>query len=142
GALEYLGRIDSQVKLRGFRIEPGEIETTLQAHPAVQEAVVILREEDEARRYLVAYVVVRAGSSPEASQMQEYLHKQLPDYMVPTFIVFLESMPLTPNGKVDRVAIGRGQAPQAQRSTPLRLAPDRETLVTSYTPLQELLGQI
>ena len=110
GTIEYLGRIDSQVKLRGYRIELGEIETTLQAHPSVQEAVVVLREESETRKYLIAYVVARTGDSPETSQMQGYLREQLPDYMVPTNVVFLEALPLTPNGKVDRNALGQVQA--------------------------------
>jgi natural product biosynthesis luciferase-like monooxygenase protein/amino acid adenylation domain-containing protein len=140
GTIEYLGRIDSQIKLRGFRIELGEIEATLRAHPAVQEAVIVLREEGEDNKYLVAYVApvaspleAHAGSSLEPSQMQEYLHERLPDYMVPTFVVFLETLPLTPNGKVDRKALPIVDSTQRR---------EHKTAVAPSTALQELLAGI
>ncbi len=146
GAIEYLGRIDQQVKLRGFRIELGEIEATLRAYPAVQDAVVVLQEESEAWQYLVAYVVPRTGESlttvgagqaqgtaPTGPALQGHLREQLPDYMVPTRVVFLETMPLTPNGKVDRKAL-----PVSDRSQ----FPEGTEIVAPQTPLQEQLALI
>jgi hypothetical protein len=111
GAIEFLGRIDQQVKLRGFRIEPGEIEATLRGHARVQDAVVVLCEEDEERRYLAAYVA-KASTPLEPleeqstqEELQNYLRERLPDYMVPAVIVSLQTLPLTPNGKVNRKAL-------------------------------------
>ncbi|ACK73821.1 amino acid adenylation domain protein (plasmid) [Gloeothece citriformis PCC 7424] len=101
GNIEYLGRIDHQVKLRGFRIELGEIEATLTKHPLVQEAVVLLRENEVKQSYLVGYVVPQQASLTEI-ELLGFLKEQLPDYMTPQTLVFLPSLPLTPNGKVDR----------------------------------------
>ena len=104
GELEFLGRTDGQVKLRGYRIEIGEIEAALLAHPAVAEAAVALREEGGGR--LVAYAVPAAGAhAPTASELRAHLRERLPDYMVPSAYVALEALPLTPNGKVDRNAL-------------------------------------
>ncbi len=105
GQLEYLGRIDQQIKLRGHRIELSEIEAVLRDHAAVQEAVVVLRGESEANKYLLAYVVAQAGQQPTYRELQQHLRKRLPDYMLPTALVYLETLPLTPNGKVDRKAL-------------------------------------
>lgn len=105
GILEYLGRIDHQIKLRGFRIEPGEIETALLAHPAVQQSVVVLREDAQGESYLVAYVVLSDQQTITVSEARSLLRKTLPDYMIPAVFVFLDALPLTPNGKVDRVAL-------------------------------------
>jgi acyl-coenzyme A synthetase/AMP-(fatty) acid ligase len=153
GAIEYLGRIDQQVKLRGFRIELGEIEATLRAYPAVQDAVVVLQEESEAWQYLVAYVVARTGESlttvgagqaqgtaPTGPALQGHLREQLPDYMVPTRVVFLETMPLTPNGKVDRKALPVSDRSQFPEGT--EIAPGASPLVAPQTPLQEQLALI
>jgi amino acid adenylation domain-containing protein len=98
GELEFLGRIDNQVKLRGYRIEPGEIESALTRHPDVQQAVVVARE-DASGKQLVAYVV---GSTSNPASLRTYLAERLPDYMVPSAILRLETFPLTPNGKIDR----------------------------------------
>jgi amino acid adenylation domain-containing protein len=103
GNLEFVGRIDFQVKIRGFRVELGEIEAVLEKHPAVAQAVVIAREAGNGKQ-LAAYVIAGAGGA-NAGELREYLKKQLPDYMVPADFVFLESFPLTPNGKVDRRAL-------------------------------------
>lgn len=105
GAIDYLGRLDHQVKVRGFRIELGEIEATLAAHPAVREVVVIAREDVPGDKRLIAYVVVRAEPAATASALREYVSRKLPDYMVPSHIVQLDAMPLSPNGKVDRAAL-------------------------------------
>ena len=100
GNLEFVGRVDEQVKLRGYRIELGEIEAVLRGHQQVREAVVVLSEEDGDKR-LVAYVV----SDAEAGELRAYLKEQLPDYMVPSFFVALDELPLLPNGKINRRAL-------------------------------------
>jgi natural product biosynthesis luciferase-like monooxygenase protein/amino acid adenylation domain-containing protein len=105
GAIEFLGRIDQQVKLRGFRIELGEIEAVLQTHPAVQEAVVVLREEETVGQYLAAYVVTQRTEPHLQEELQSHLRRQLPDYMVPAIFVPLETVPLTPNGKLNHKAL-------------------------------------
>ncbi len=101
--VEFLGRADHQVKIRGFRIELGEIEARLAEHAAVERAVVVLREDREGDRRLVAYVVARAPVAGGA--LRDFLAERLPDHMVPARIVLLESFPLTANGKVDRAAL-------------------------------------
>src|SRR5581483_9755805 len=109
GCLEYRGRIDFQVKIRGFRIEPGEIETVLRQHPLIREAVVVAQEGVAAHKRLVAYIVVAGGEQGavtlSTSEVQDFLRRQLPDYMVPAQVISLEALPLTPNGKVDRRAL-------------------------------------
>jgi amino acid adenylation domain-containing protein len=105
GNIEFLGRQDDQVKIRGFRIEPGEIEVVLAQHPAVQEIVVIAREDVPGNKRLVAYLVVNQTSAPTVSQLHQFLKQKLPEYMIPSAIVNLEALPLTPNGKVDRRAL-------------------------------------
>jgi thioesterase domain-containing protein len=99
GQIEFLGRADSQLKLRGFRIEPGEIETRLREHPAVREVVVIATTEVDKR--LVAYVVP-AQSGANAHDLRDYLREKLPEYMVPSAFVLMDAFPLSPNGKIDR----------------------------------------
>jgi hypothetical protein len=103
GSIEFLGRVDHQVKLRGYRIELAEIESALMRHPAVEDAVVMLRD-DAAGRRLVGYVAT-GDSAVTPGELRRFLHDSLPDYMVPTAFVTLAAMPLTPNGKVDREAL-------------------------------------
>jgi amino acid adenylation domain-containing protein len=105
GNIEFLGRLDDQVKIRGFRIELGEIEAVLGQHPAVEETVVMVREDVPGNKRLVAYVVVNQTSAPTVSQLHQFLKQKLPEYMIPSAIVKLEALPLTPNGKVDRRAL-------------------------------------
>ncbi|MEG4838969.1 amino acid adenylation domain-containing protein [Microcoleus sp. B9-D4] len=109
GNLEFLDRTDRQVKIRGFRIELGEIESALSQHPDVQEAVILAREEDSGGKRLIAYLVLNSavsiGNSALIKNLRSFLRNQLPDYMVPASFMFLESMPLTPNGKVDFKAL-------------------------------------
>jgi amino acid adenylation domain-containing protein/non-ribosomal peptide synthase protein (TIGR01720 family) len=104
GELEYLGRIDHQVKVRGFRIEPGEIENRLLADPQVREAVVLARPRPEGAR-LVAYVCPQPGAQIDIESLRANLARALPDYMVPSALVALASLPLNANGKVDRNAL-------------------------------------
>ncbi len=106
GNIEFLGRRDNQVKLRGFRIELGEIEVALSQHPAVQEAVVVVREDGAGGPQLVAYIVPNESlpDGPEHT-LRTHLRQTLPDYMIPTYFVRLAALPLTPNGKVDRRAL-------------------------------------
>jgi amino acid adenylation domain-containing protein/non-ribosomal peptide synthase protein (TIGR01720 family) len=105
GCLEYLGRCDDQVQLRGFRVELGEIESVLTKYPAVRQAVVALRDCGSDDQRLVAYVVAQEGQSPVSSALREWLGKGLPGYMIPSAFVILDDLPLTPNGKVDRKAL-------------------------------------
>ncbi|HKE58226.1 MAG TPA: amino acid adenylation domain-containing protein, partial [Pyrinomonadaceae bacterium] len=101
GTLEFLRRKDQQVKLRGHRIEPGEIENILSEHEAVRESVVILREDQPGEKRLVAYLVnADSAESVSAAELRSYLKQRLPDYMVPANFVWLQSLPLTPNGKI------------------------------------------
>ena len=105
GEIEYLGRIDQQIKIRGFRVEPSEIEATLDEHPAVRESVVIAREDATGDKRLVAYVVARGGELFSAETLRDHLRQRLPGYMLPAAIVKVEALPLTEHGKVDRRAL-------------------------------------
>ena len=113
GNIELIGRIDHQVKIRGHRIELGEIVAALKQHPAIQQAVVVAREDKPGNKRLVAYVVSDPSTKPTQTELRNVLKKQLPDYMVPSTIILLDKLPLSPNGKVDRSAL---PAPQAIRS--------------------------
>jgi len=122
GRLEFLGRLDHQVKLRGFRIELGEIETALGRYPGVREAVVMVREDVPGDKRLVAYL----SSDQQAmsvTAVREFLTGKLPNYMLPAAVVRMDSMPLTPNGKIDRKAL---PAPETKRSAREFVAPSTE----------------
>jgi len=105
GEIEFVGRRDFQIKIRGFRVELGEIEAALAKHAAVREALVLAREEGLNHKRLVGYVIPAAGARPDAAELRKFLKRQLPEYMVPPDFVLLDEFPLTPNGKVDRKAL-------------------------------------
>ncbi|HEY5910146.1 MAG TPA: MupA/Atu3671 family FMN-dependent luciferase-like monooxygenase [Verrucomicrobiae bacterium] len=113
GNIEILGRLDYQVKIRGHRVELGEIEALLNSHPAVRESVVIAKEGAGGDKKLVAYVVPRAGEAPNRQQLRHYAQERVPDYMVPAQVVLLTEFPQTPNKKIDRKAL---PAPEAAPS--------------------------
>lgn len=127
GAIEYLGRIDHQVKMRGLRIELGEIESVLFTHPAVREAVVVAREEETGDKRLVAYLTMHATVTAET--LRAHLHSSLPDYMMPSAFVFLDALPLSPNGKIDRRAL---PAP----------AQEQNSYIAPRTSIESMLAQV
>lgn len=115
GNVEFLGRMDRQVKIRGFRIELQEIEAVLAEHPEVQQAIVHLPEESGPQQRLVAYIVLRKEGRTTKDELRRFLKEKLPDYMVPRAMVFLEAIPLTPNGKVDYRALPTASLVEPQR---------------------------
>ncbi|MFF0741810.1 amino acid adenylation domain-containing protein [Streptomyces sp. NPDC004111] len=136
GTLEFLGRADGQVKLRGFRVEPGETETVLAAHPGVARVAVVVRDDAAGGRQLVAYAVPRPGSSPDAAALRAHASAALPDYLVPTAYVLLDTLPLAATGKVDRAAL---PAPEAAPATG-RAAPATGTEKILSGIFAEVLG--
>jgi amino acid adenylation domain-containing protein len=124
GQLHHLGRLDHQVKIRGFRIELGEVESVLCQHPEVREAIVVVRTTNPDDPRLVAHMVPSAVA-PAAADLREHLRKQLPEYMVPGEFAFIDKLPLTANGKVDRKALAAASA--REPSTELSVAPVTET---------------
>jgi amino acid adenylation domain-containing protein len=102
GELEYVGRTDNQIKVRGFRVELGEIEAALREHSAVSEALVTAQDDDSGEKRLVAYVVPQEGEQLNPAELRRALKERLPEYMVPAWFIELDKLPLTPNGKVDR----------------------------------------
>lgn len=114
GMLEHLGRLDFQVKVRGFRIELGDIEANLARHADVAQAVVMVREDRPGDQRIVAYLVLRPSDDPDATRFRTHLHALLPDYMVPQHFLTLDTIPLLPNGKIDRARL---PAPQAFQSS-------------------------
>jgi amino acid adenylation domain-containing protein len=128
GQVIHLGRLDHQVKIRGFRIELGEIEAILAMHRAVQSAVVVPRDTDKSgSAYLAAYVVPRSGMSLAVAELRAALQEAVPEYMIPSVFVLMSTLPMTPNGKVDRKAL-----PEPER--------DRASLASAYvaprTPIE------
>ncbi|MEG4588313.1 amino acid adenylation domain-containing protein [Microcoleus sp. MOSTC5] len=133
GNIEFLGRSDNQIKVRGFRIEIGEIEVALSQHPNVRQAVVAVREDElVGNKCLVAYAAFGQEGAIAASELRSFLKEKLPEYMLPSAFVLLEALPLTPNGKVDRKAL---RAPDTE-NFPLNAA------FAPRTPEEQLLAEI
>jgi acyl-coenzyme A synthetase/AMP-(fatty) acid ligase/acyl carrier protein len=134
GNLEFLGRIDHQVKIRGHRVELGEVEAALADHPGVRECAVLAREDAPGDRRLVAYVVPANAAMPLAGELRSFLQVRLPDHMVPSAFVLLDApLPVTPNGKLDRRAL---PAPDQSR-------PDlAEAFIAPRTPVEETIASI
>ncbi|MEU7134967.1 amino acid adenylation domain-containing protein [Streptomyces sp. NPDC046261] len=105
GELEFIGRADHQVKIRGHRVEPGEAQTVLEQHPLVHQAFVLAREEPHGDTRLVAYVVPVPGVAPDVAELRRHAVERLPDYMVPSAFMCVGELPVTPNGKIDRKAL-------------------------------------
>ena len=123
GGIDFLGRIDHQVKVRGFRVELGEIETALRKHPGVKDALLLSEDREESgEQRLVAYVVFEPGGAPSAEDLRRYLQGKLPSYMIPASFVSLERFPMTAGGKIDRIALLKMQGdvlkPQTERIFP------------------------
>lgn len=135
GTLEFLGRKDFQVKIRGFRIELGEIEATLIQHPAVREAIVITSPDISEDKRLVAYIVPNSKSVPSAEELCNFLKDRLPNYMVPAVFVILDALPLTANGKVNRLALPIPDSTR-QESANTAIAP-RDELEIQLTKIWE-----
>ena len=133
GRVVFLGRLDHQVKLRGYRIEMGEIEAALLEQRAVREAVVIAREDVPGDKRLVGYLTTRPGESVDPADLRAALREKLPEYMVPAQIVVLPSLPLTPNAKVDRKAL---PAPDQLRAAP------EAAYVAPSTPLEATIAAV
>lgn len=135
GNIEFLGRIDYQVKIRGYRIELGEIEEVLNTHPDARETVVLAKDDKTGKKQLVAYVVPEQKEREDAlePQLRSFLQDKLPNYMVPSAFVLLETFPLTPNGKVDRRAL-----PEPDRSR----RELEKTFVAPRSSVEEILAEI
>ena len=141
GNIEFLGRLDNQVKIRGHRVELGEIEAALNQHPAVKTSVVIahsdLFENPKFKiknpKSLIAYVVAKQQAAPSVGELRGYLKEKLPEYMVPSTFIIIDNLPLTPNGKVNRTALTPPDG--------IRPELDRE-LVTPRTEIEEMVAQV
>ncbi|HEY3102647.1 MAG TPA: phosphopantetheine-binding protein, partial [Pyrinomonadaceae bacterium] len=132
GNLEYLGRVDDQVKIRGYRIELGEIETALRQHAGVSDCAVVVCEAAADERRLVAFMAPGELQNRDTESVRTFLENKLPDYMVPATFVWIETLPLTTNGKVDRKALVL-QAPAVSADS---------VFVEARTPVEETLAGI
>ena len=142
GNIEYLGRADNQVKIRGHRIELGEIEAALAEHPAIRESIVVARDctvdsptsdHRESQKQLVAHFVPNDGMMPTAIELRNFLRRKLPEFMLPSMLISLETMPLTPNGKVDRLALAALEA---------GVDPVANDFVAPRSEIEEMIAQV
>ncbi len=140
GNIEYLGRVDQQVKIRGFRVEPGEIEAALRGCPNVRAAVVSISDDARGDKRLVAHVVPETRPEVTATGLREHLKRKLPAYMIPDALVFLDALPLSSNGKIDRRALSISMPDQDESSAIGFVAP-RDDLETRLARIwEEVLG--
>jgi amino acid adenylation domain-containing protein len=139
GNIEFLGRVDFQIKIRGHRIEAGEIEAALMQHPGVRSAVITTIGEQHNKERLVAYIVSEQKPTPTIEELSDFLKKKLPDYMVPSAFVFLDALPLSANGKVDRRALPT-QESLLQKVEVAYVAPQTDIEQIIANVWQELLG--
>jgi amino acid adenylation domain-containing protein len=139
GNIEFLGRVDFQIKIRGYRIEAGEIEAALTEHSAVRSAVITTMGEEHSKQQLVAYIVPEEKLTPTIEGLSEFLKNKLPDYMVPSAFIFLDTLPLSANGKVDRRALPT-QESLLQKVEVAYVAPQTDIEQIIATVWQELLG--
>jgi amino acid adenylation domain-containing protein len=133
GRIECIGRLDHQVKVRGYRIELGEIETALADHSAVNKNVVVVKEDKPGEKRLVAYIVPEKDATISPSEMRAHLKRTLPDYMIPSAFVTLEEFPLTPNGKINRLALPAPDSGQLE---------NRHEYAAPCSPMEETLVKI
>jgi amino acid adenylation domain-containing protein len=133
GRIEFVARVDHQVKVRGFRVELKEVEAALEQHPSTRQAVVLAREDAPGVKRLVAYVVAEPPSVPTTSELRSFVRERLPEYMVPSAYVVLDAFPMTPSGKIDRRAL----------PPPEQTRPDlAEDFVAPRNPTEQLLAEI
>lgn len=140
GTIDYLGRIDHQIKIRGYRIELGEIESLMREHSAVDEVVVLLREDVEGDKRLVAYIKPVANVVLDQNVIKGYLKTDLPEFMVPSIFIEVTSMPLTPNGKIDRKALPPPRNEKSVTSTAAYVQPENELQKTIAVIWQDVLS--
>lgn len=133
GKIEFLGRIDNQVKLRGHRIELEEIEAIMRQHPAIKEAVAVTRDDKQIEKRLIGYMILEEGREVTTGEIRSYLKNKLPEFMVPSGFVILDKLPLTPNGKIDRRAL-----PELEPGRPDL----EEKFVEARTPVEEILASV
>ncbi|MGA2743542.1 MAG: non-ribosomal peptide synthetase [Candidatus Sulfotelmatobacter sp.] len=139
GEIAFLGRMDEQVKVRGYRVEPSEVSTVLGQHPAVESSVVVATEDTPGEKHLVAYLVLAPGATVSATTLREYLRQRLPDYMVPAAFVAIPSLPVTEQGKINRSglpAVNGNRLPDEAYVAPRTLVEDE--LVKILAPLLKL----
>jgi len=139
GNVEYLGRIDNQIKIRGFRVELGEIESVLRKHPAVLDTAVVAREDSPGEKRIVAYYVQRDGGSCQPRELRDLLAQSLPDYMIPAAFMKLPALPLSANGKVERRALPKPDE-SSRAASDVRMAPRNSLEETIAKIWQNLLG--
>jgi amino acid adenylation domain-containing protein len=139
GNIEYLGRIDKQVKLRGFRIEIGEIENILKRNEKIKDAAVVVREDAPAIKNLVAYYVINNEKETTIAELKEFLAKYLPEYMIPSLFVYMQELPLTISGKIDRAALPMPKISRSDLSSQY-VAPKTDSEVKIALIVSQLLG--
>jgi non-ribosomal peptide synthetase component E (peptide arylation enzyme)/acyl carrier protein len=141
GILDFLGRADFQVKLRGYRIEPGEIEALVRQLPGIAECVVVLREDRPGDQRLVGYVVPAARTKIDVASVREALRERLPEYMVPSNVISIDELPLTPNRKIDRKALPPPDVLAAHAAPTESAKPESEIDRAIAEVWQEMLGR-